>query len=142
VIFIDNTFEPLAVVGVLPEDATVPPEFGCDEGQLWANRTVLFTLVVPGSGPRALAAYRELLQWLQRHQRLVRQRSCAFAWVIEDEMLRACVGAWLVLTRDAASAPCTEVFQAIRLAFSWLAEGSRRRPSCPGEALGGEWPSA
>lgn len=120
-IFIDSTFPPVTVVGVLPEDAVVPPELGCDEPRLWSGDLVLFTLVVPGRGARALAAHRDLLQWLQDRQRFIRRRSCLFAWVIEDEALRSCVRSWLAFAREPAPGGVA-VFQSLRPAFEWLAE--------------------
>lgn len=33
---------------------------------------------------------RDVFEWLERRRAAIRERMCAFAWVIEDDGLRAC----------------------------------------------------
>jgi hypothetical protein len=121
-IFIENTFSPLTVVGVLPDTASIPTELGCDTARLWSNDIVLFALVVPGHGPDAFAAHRDLLEWLSEQRQFICRRRCAFAWVIEDSTLRASTIAWLELVRNTGWTGRGEVFLALRAAVEWLTD--------------------
>ena len=121
-IFIENTFSPLTVVGVLPDTACIPAELACDMSRLWSNDIVLFALVVPGRGPDAFAAHRDVLEWLSEQRQFICRRRCAFAWVIEDSTLRASTIAWLELVRNTGWTGCGEVFHALRVAVEWLTD--------------------
>ena len=52
-IFVDNTYCPLTVLGVLPEATRIPSEFGCNESRLWSSQHLALALIVPGRGVNA-----------------------------------------------------------------------------------------
>jgi hypothetical protein len=80
-------------------------------------------LIVAGAGAPAHAAHRALFEWLCRHRAVLSVRVFRFAWVIEDDTIRACAEAWQGLLGNRLFGVEASIFREVKPALSWLLRG-------------------
>jgi len=121
VVVVEGTLWPLVFVGT---EADPPParDAVCilDEQQLACGDGLLIAVVVAGGGEASVRAQQTVLDWVRRHQRMLTPRTLRLAWVVEDEVLRACTEAWLTLTGHTVLCARSATFRSIAAAVSWL----------------------
>ncbi len=135
-IVIEGSWWPLVVVGEVDGDVLAPSsETSVDERCLALSDELYLAIIIAGQGDQSLRAQRSVLRWLCRLRRILTPRVRRIAWVIEDDMSRACTDAWLHLTAVPTLAAPSETFRTVSAALTWLLESAPVGDTVPLDSL-------
>jgi hypothetical protein len=130
-ILVERTHGPLVLVGRVPDGNDVGSATDTDEARLWTSDELRLVLIVAGGGVRARAAQHALYEWLCRHRALLKLRTVRYAWVIEDDTLRACAEAWQRRLGNTLFGVDAATFRAVRPALRWVSRSDSAAERAP-----------
>lgn len=120
-IALEGSLWPVVFLGPIESAAEAPAgTVLLPERLLDMSESLAVGIVVAGRGERAVRSQAAVLEWLMRHETLVRARVLRLAWVVEDDRVLACTQAWLRLARQSLFAVQSATFRSVQPALSWL----------------------